>query len=127
MGHWGGIQYMRHERAYSRRQRAVTFAGATRTITIPLEIADFERLERLATKNNVGNATLGRQIIRKYLERQKDEAPGLRPRSQTGGPAGAKSQALREGSTGQVPLPKTIHADGAAEVKVRCGQQILLK
>lgn len=55
---------MRHERAYSRRQRAVTFAGATRTVTIPLETEDFERLEGLAIKHNVGNATLGRQIIR---------------------------------------------------------------
>jgi hypothetical protein len=26
-----------------------------------------ERLEQLATKHNVGNATLGRQTIRKYL------------------------------------------------------------
>ena len=66
---------MRHERAYSRRHRgAVTFAGSTRTVTIPLEISDFERLEQLATKHNVGNATLGRQIIRKYLERQATEA-----------------------------------------------------
>jgi hypothetical protein len=64
---------MRHERAYSRRPRAVTFAGATRTVTIPLETADFERLERLATKHDVGNATLGRQIILKYLNRQADE------------------------------------------------------
>jgi predicted DNA-binding protein len=64
---------MRHERAYARRQRAVTFAGPTRTITIPLEMADFERLERLAIKHNLGNATLGREIIRKYLERQADE------------------------------------------------------
>ena len=63
-----GVLYMRHERAYSRRHRgAVTFAGSTRTVTIPLEISDFERLEQLATKHNVGNATLGRQIIRKYL------------------------------------------------------------
>jgi hypothetical protein len=64
---------MRYERAYARRQRAVTFAGSTRTITIPLETADFERLERLAIKHNLGNATLGREIIRKYLERQTDE------------------------------------------------------
>jgi hypothetical protein len=61
---------MRHERAYHRG--AVTFAGSTRTVTIPLEISDFERLEQLATKHNVGNATLGRQIIRKYLERQAE-------------------------------------------------------
>ena len=61
---------MRHERVYARRQRAVTFAGATRTVTIPLEVADFERLEQLATKHNVGNATLGRQIIRKFLKRR---------------------------------------------------------
>jgi hypothetical protein len=59
---------MRHERVNGRRRRAVTFAGATRTVTIPLEVADFERLEQLATKHNVGNATLGRQTIRKYLK-----------------------------------------------------------
>ena len=47
--------------------------GPTRTVTIPLETADFDRLERLAIKNNVGNATLGREIIRKYLKRQADE------------------------------------------------------
>jgi hypothetical protein len=63
---------MRYERAYSRRQRAVTFAnGSTRTVTIPLEIPDFEWLERLAAEQNVGNATFGRQIIRKYLERRR--------------------------------------------------------
>ena len=61
---------MRHERACTRRQRAVTFAGATRTVTIPLEMPDFEGLERLATEYNVGNATLGRQIIREYLKRK---------------------------------------------------------
>ena len=62
---------MRHERAYARRQRAVTFTGtATRTVTIPLETSDFERLEQLAAKDNVGNATLGRQIIREYLTKQ---------------------------------------------------------
>ena len=60
---------MRHERVYSRRQRAVTFAGSTRTVTIPLEIGDFERLEQLAVEHNVGNATLVRQIIRQYLKR----------------------------------------------------------
>jgi hypothetical protein len=65
---------MRYERAYARRQRAVTFAsGSTRTVTIPLEMPDFVRLERLAAKRNVGNATLGRQIIRKYLERKDEE------------------------------------------------------
>jgi hypothetical protein len=54
---------------YARRQRAVTFAGgSTRTVTIQLEIPDFERLERLAVEYNVGNATLGRRIIRKYLQ-----------------------------------------------------------
>jgi hypothetical protein len=69
-----GVQCMRFERAYARRQRAVTFAGgSTRTVTIPLEIPDFERLERLAAEHNVGNATLGRQIIRKYLERKAKE------------------------------------------------------
>jgi hypothetical protein len=61
---------MRYARAYTRRQRAVTFAGAKRTVTIPLEVPDFERLERLATEHNVGNATLGRQIIREYLKRK---------------------------------------------------------
>jgi hypothetical protein len=64
---------MRHERAYARRQRAITFVGSTRTITIPLETADFERLERLAIEHNLGNATLGRKIIREYLERHADE------------------------------------------------------
>jgi hypothetical protein len=64
---------MRYERPYARSQRAVTFAGgSTRTVTISLETADFERLAQLATEHNVGNATLGRQIIRKFLER-KDE------------------------------------------------------
>jgi hypothetical protein len=64
---------VRYERAYTRRQRAVTFtASSKRTITIPLETADFERLERLAIKRNIGNATLARQIIRKFLKR-KDE------------------------------------------------------
>jgi hypothetical protein len=62
---------MRYERAYTRRQRGVTFAGAARTVTIPLEIPDFERLERLATEHNVGNATLGRQIVREYLKRKR--------------------------------------------------------
>jgi predicted DNA-binding ribbon-helix-helix protein len=61
---------LRHERVYSRRQRAVTFAGSTRTVTIPLEIGDFERLEQLAVEHNVGNATLVRQIIREYLKRR---------------------------------------------------------
>jgi hypothetical protein len=65
---------MRRERVYSRRQRAVTFSGPTRSVTIPLEIADFERFERLAAEQDVGNATLGRQIIRKYLKRQPAEA-----------------------------------------------------
>jgi hypothetical protein len=61
---------MRNERSYARGQRPVTFAGATRTVTIPLEVPDFERLERLATEHNVGNATLGRQIICEYLKRK---------------------------------------------------------
>jgi hypothetical protein len=65
---------MRHERVYSRRHRAVTFAGPTRTVTIPLEVADFERLERLAAEYDVGNATLGRRIIRQYLD--QIEEPG---------------------------------------------------
>ena len=69
---WWGFQYV-HERAFGRRKRAVTFVGSTRTITIPIETAVFERLERLAIKHNLGNATLGRQIIRKYLERHADE------------------------------------------------------
>jgi predicted DNA-binding protein len=65
---------VRYERAYTRRQRAVTFAaGSKRTITIPLEITDFERLERLAIKRNIGNATLAREIIRKYLKRKDEE------------------------------------------------------
>ena len=64
---------MRHERLYARRQRAVTFSGSTRTITIPLQMTEFERLERLAIKRNLGNATLGREIIRNYLKRQADK------------------------------------------------------
>ena len=65
---------MRHQRAYARRQRAVTFTrSSTRTVTIPLNPADFERLERLAAKHNIGNATLGREIIRKYLKRKDEE------------------------------------------------------
>ena len=44
-----GVHCMRYERAYARRQRAVTFAGTKRTVTIPLEVSDFDRLERLAT------------------------------------------------------------------------------
>jgi predicted DNA-binding protein len=47
----------------------VTFAGTTRSVTIPLEVTDFERLEQLAAKRNVGNATLVREIVRKYLKR----------------------------------------------------------
>ena len=68
---------MRHERVYARRQRAVTFAGATRTVTIPLETTDFDRLEQLAIEHNVGNATLGRRIIRKYLEQWTAETADL--------------------------------------------------
>ena len=66
---------MRHSRRpYSRPHRAVTFTGTlTRTVTIPLETPDFERLEQLAIKHNLGNATLVRQILRKYLELQADE------------------------------------------------------
>jgi predicted DNA-binding ribbon-helix-helix protein len=64
---------MRHERVYARRQRAVTFAGTTRSVTIPLEVADFERLEQLAAKHDVGNATLVREIIRKYLKRLNEK------------------------------------------------------
>jgi hypothetical protein len=75
----GGYTYMRYQRAYTRRQRAVTFAGATRTVTIPLEIPDFERLERLATEYNVGNATLCRQIIRQYLKRKAEKGLTLEP------------------------------------------------
>ena len=77
-GKWG-YTYMRYQRAYTRRQRAVTFAGATRTVTIPLEIPDFERLERLATEYNVGNATLCRQIIRQYLKRKAEKGLTLEP------------------------------------------------
>jgi len=64
---------MRHERVYARRQRAVTFVGSTRTVSIVLELSDFERLEQLASRHNVGNSTLGRQIIRKYLRQQANE------------------------------------------------------
>jgi hypothetical protein len=67
---------VRYERAYTRRHLAVTInASSKRTITIPLETADFERLERLAIKRNIGNATLARQIIRKYLKRKDEELP----------------------------------------------------
>jgi hypothetical protein len=60
---------MRYERVYARR-RAVTFAShSTRTVTVQLDTADFELLEQLATKKNIGNATIGRQIIREYLMR----------------------------------------------------------
>ena len=47
--------------------------SSTRTVTIPLNPADFERLERLAAKHNIGNATLGCEIIRKYLKRADAE------------------------------------------------------
>jgi hypothetical protein len=73
MGQWDGGPHMRHERVYSRRQRAVTFVGSTRTVSIVLEVSDFERLEQPASIHNVGNSTLGRQIIRKYLRRQANE------------------------------------------------------
>jgi predicted DNA binding CopG/RHH family protein len=76
---WGNSNSMRHERAYARRQRAVTFAGTTRSVTIPLEVADFERLEQLAAKHNVGNATLVREIVRKYRRRLNEKAPALGP------------------------------------------------
>ena len=80
---------MRHERLYARRQRAVTFAGgSTRTVTIQLEIPDFERLERLAAEHNVGNATIGRQIIRKYLLRGAADKDDLKAAS-SGGRIGA--------------------------------------
>jgi hypothetical protein len=63
---------MRYQQAYARRQRAVTFTRSSmRTVTIPLNPVDFERLERLAAKHNIGNATLGREIIRKYLKRHE--------------------------------------------------------
>jgi hypothetical protein len=68
---------LRHERAYARRHRAVTFSGSTRLVTITLDAPDFERLEQLAIKLNVGNSTVGRQIIRKYLEQQADEGSDL--------------------------------------------------
>jgi hypothetical protein len=59
---------------------SVTFTGSTRTVSIVLELSDFERLEQLASRDNVGNSTLGRQIIRKYLKRQanENEAPDAR-------------------------------------------------
>jgi hypothetical protein len=67
-----GQTYMRYQQAYARRQRAVTFTRSSmRTVTIPLNPVDFERLERLAAKHNIGNATLGREIIRKYLKRHE--------------------------------------------------------
>jgi hypothetical protein len=62
---------MRYERAYARRQRAVTFTGSsTRMVTLSLEATDFKLLEQLAAKNDIGNATLVRQIIREYLTRE---------------------------------------------------------
>jgi hypothetical protein len=88
----GGYTYMRYQRAYTRRQRAVTFAGATRTVTIPLEIPDFERLERLATEYNVGNATLCRQIIRQYLKRKAEKGLTLEPNLSRTGRAGHRSK-----------------------------------
>ena len=65
---------MRHERAYSRRHRgAVTFAGSTRQLQSPWKYLTL-RGWQLATKHNVGNATLGRQIIRKDVEWQATKA-----------------------------------------------------
>jgi hypothetical protein len=59
----------------------VTFTGGlTRTVTISLETADFERFESLAAQRDIGNATFGREIIRKYLKRQADEE-GSKPRA----------------------------------------------
>jgi hypothetical protein len=49
----------------------VTFAGLIRTITVPLQPADFEQLDDLAIKNNLGNATLGRDIIRQCSIKMK--------------------------------------------------------
>jgi hypothetical protein len=110
---------MRYERVYARRQRAVTFAGSTRTITIPLETADFERLERLAIKRNLGNATLGREIIREYLKRQADQRPRL-PQSAQAGSAQQESaeerqrQAERRKSDGiQTPLQTSARRTSA--------------
>jgi predicted DNA-binding protein len=40
-----------------------------------LKVADFERLEQLAAKHNVGNATLVREIIRKYLRSNEKPRP----------------------------------------------------
>jgi hypothetical protein len=53
------------------RQHALTFAGLIRTITVPLQPADFEQLDDLAIKNNLGNATLGRDIIRQCSIKMK--------------------------------------------------------
>jgi hypothetical protein len=65
---------MGYKQAYPRRHRAVTFTGGSkRTVTILLEKIDFERLERLAVKHNVGNATLARRIIQEFLKQQAEE------------------------------------------------------
>ena len=86
---------MRYQRAYTHRQRAVTFAGATRTVTIPLEIPDFERPERLATEYNVGNATLCRQIIRQYLKR-KARNPTITPSAALGDVTPSRANAINQ-------------------------------
>jgi hypothetical protein len=53
----------------ARKQRLVTSSvAATRTLSIVLETAEFKRLEQLAVRYNVGNGSLARQIIYKYLE-----------------------------------------------------------
>ena len=39
-------------------------------VTLSLEATDFKLLEQLAAKNDIGNATLVRQIIREYLTRE---------------------------------------------------------
>ena len=70
---------MRYQQAYARRQRAVTFTRSPmRTVTIPLNPVDFERLERLAAKHNIGNATLGRDIIRINILESRSGMNGLK-------------------------------------------------
>jgi hypothetical protein len=61
---------MRHPLAYGRRQRAVTFIGPSRSLTISLPAEDFQRFEQIAIERDLPNSTLGREIILQYLARR---------------------------------------------------------
>ena len=63
---------MRHEKAYARRDRAVSFRGLSRTLTISLSWDTFEQFEAIARRLNIGNGPLGRHIILKFLEQEKE-------------------------------------------------------